>query len=88
MKKNINNITKNQNKEEVWKSGIDPDHHLNGISHGLSGIIYALYKARDFNKNLNLDLMIEKAIQIGNNGIADKRIELFKDPMRHYSVHS
>ncbi|RMC46731.1 type 2 lanthipeptide synthetase LanM family protein [Lactobacillus sp. ESL0230] len=68
----IDKIVENWDNKEAWKSDIDPDHHLNGMSHGISGIIYALYKARNFSKNPNLDLMIEKAIQIENNGIEDK----------------
>lgn len=39
------------------------------MSHGISGIIYSLFKANQFYNNSDLNLMIQKAIQIENNGI-------------------
>lgn len=61
--------SKNWNSKEAWKSDINPDNHLNGMSHGISGIIYSLFKANQFYNNSDLNLMIQKAIQIENNGI-------------------
>ncbi|WP_294762733.1 type 2 lanthipeptide synthetase LanM family protein [uncultured Lactobacillus sp.] len=76
LKETIKKITKkiisNWDEKEAWKSDIYPQHHLNGMSHGISGIIYALYKAKKFNEGLDLDLTIEKAIKIEDSGIADK----------------
>lgn len=65
----ISNIAKHWDDKEAWKSDMFPKHHLNGMSHGISGIIYALFKARKYSKNVQLDSLIQKAIYIEDQGI-------------------
>lgn len=62
-------IVKKWNNKEAWISDLVPNQHLNGMSHGISGIIYALFKAREFYSDSNLDKLLRKAVQIEDTGI-------------------
>ena len=69
IKKCANLILDRWDSEECWSSDIIPDQHLNGMSHGLSGITYALFLANIYLKDTNINNKILTAINLENQSI-------------------